>query len=336
MSVPNQALQSPIAIFGAGAFGTALAIQLARRQPVRLWGRSTNNMATLQTSRLNKHYLPHVTLPNTVYCTAQLIEAVTGVEDAIIAIPSYGLPAFFKQAQPILDSMRYILIATKGLHADSSELLPTWLNTLGISYALLSGPSFAKEVAQGLPTAWVLASQNRHCTRLWQERLHQPGFQICLSQDTIGVSLCGAMKNIVAIAAGMVDGLELGENARSLIITQGLADMQRLGRALGAQVETFLGPAGIGDLSLTCVSNQSRNRCFGITIGQGLSSADAKKRLGLFPEGVVATRTICELATRQGVILPLCRMVYTVLFDRLPPQEAIFHLVNHMVSYVSK
>jgi glycerol-3-phosphate dehydrogenase (NAD(P)+) len=336
MNDTSRALLSPVAVLGAGAWGTALAIQLAHHQPVRLWGRDPKHIAVLHATRLNKRYLPETFLPETIDCTARLIEAIQGAQDILVAVPSHALPLLFTQIRPFFTKKTHLLLAAKGLHPDSSQLLPTWLDTFDVSYGFLSGPSFAQEVAKGLPVGLVVASQDLYCAHLWQQRLHQPNFQIYRSQDVIGVSLCGAMKNVVAIAVGIADGLVLGENTHALLMTQGLTEMQQLGRTLGAHTATFMGLAGIGDLSLTCMSNQSRNRRLGIAIGQGLSSAEAQQRLGLLSEGISNTRTICELAECQSIALPLCKMVYTVLFNRLHPKEAVCYLINHLASYVAK
>jgi glycerol-3-phosphate dehydrogenase (NAD(P)+) len=329
-------LLSPVAVLGAGAWGTALAIQLSHHQSVRLWGRDPRHMTALQTTRLNNRYLPQAFLPETIYCTAQLIDAIQGAQDILVAIPSHALPCLFKQIRPLFTQETHLLLATKGLHPYLSELLPTWLDTFDVSYAFLSGPSFAQEVVKGLSVGLVVASQDLDCTHRWKQRLHQPNFQIYRSRDVIGVSLCGAMKNVVAIAVGIADGLALGENTRALLMTQGFAEMQELGRVLGGCTETLMGLAGIGDLSLTCMSDQSRNRRLGIAMGQGLTRADAQQRLGLLSEGAANTRAICELAQCHKIVLPLCKMVYTVLFDQLHPKEAVYHLINHIASYVAK
>jgi len=331
-----QPLSPKMTVLGAGAWGTALAIHLARRQPICLWGQNPIQMKALQTLRFNPRYLPQAPLPKTIYCTSHLTEAMKDAEDILIAIPSSGLPSLFKKIRSFFTKNTRLLLATKGLYPDTSELLSTWLNTLNVSYSILSGPSFAKEVAQGLPTALLVASKSADCINIWKQRLHQPHFQIYPSQDVTGVALCGAMKNVIAIAVGIAEGLALGKNMTAFLITQGLSEMRALGERLSAQPETFLGPAGIGDLSLTCMSSQSRNQRLGVLIGQGLSSIEAQKQLGLLSEGVLNTQAICELARHNNLTLSLCQIVYTILFDKLSPQEAISYFMNNRVSRVEK
>jgi glycerol-3-phosphate dehydrogenase (NAD(P)+) len=324
-NLPN----SSIAVLGAGAWGTALAIQLGRYYPyIRLWGRCAEQITHMETTRINQRYLHNYKLPDTIHCTTNLREVIHDTHAILIALPSHALPDILEKLKPLLTRSHHLLFATKGLYPTSGELLPIWLekNYKKQSFAFLSGPSFAQEVAEGLPTALTLACTDLTCATDWKQRLHYPKFQITLTTDLIGVSLYGVMKNIIAIIIGVLDGLRLGANARARLITQSLSEMNRLGKQLGAQDSTCLGLAGVGDLILTCLNDLSRNRQFGLAIGQGAMLPETQQHLRLRSEGFLNTTAICQLAKKQGIPIPICDTVYAMLFENMPPQTAIAQL----------
>jgi glycerol-3-phosphate dehydrogenase (NAD(P)+) len=326
----------PIAILGAGAWGTALAIHLGRHnQPVHLWGGNLKKMKEIQSTRYNSTYLPYHKLPPSIVCTADLTEAISQADTILMVVPSHQFRKVLKDIKPHLKDIMHLVWATKGLESEQTQLLPyvveTELNRE--DYAILSGPSFANEVAQGLPTAVTLASKSDRVARQLQERFHYPEFHVYISHDVIGVSLGGTMKNVLAIAVGVADGLGLGANTRSALMTRGLSEMQRLGKAIGANPITFTGLSGVGDLSLTCMDNQSRNRRLGLALGKGETLSRAQTQLGLLSEGVSNTKSILELAKKHKTSLPICEMVYAILYEGLNPTIAVHNLLEKGAAY---
>lgn len=322
----------PVAVLGAGSYGTALALLLARNgHAVRLWGRNTEQMAAMARERVNSRYLPDARFPETLTPTSELSTALDGVRDVLLAVPSQAfdetLLALKAQAAPGLR----LVWASKGLAHDSGELLHTRVEAIlgaDCPKAVLSGPTFAKEMALGLPTAITLASEDEDFARDWAQLLASPVFRVYLSQDLVGVQLGGAVKNVIAVGAGMADGLGFGANARTALITRGLAEMTRLGLALGGSRETFYGMAGLGDLVLTCTDNQSRNRRFGLSLGQGMPLEQAESAIGQVVEGARNAREVHLLAQRMGVDMPIVEQVYRVLYEGLAPREAAKNLLN--------
>lgn len=325
---------SSFAIIGAGAWGTALAMHLGRHHPaIYLWGRDPIRMETMQTTRINAHYLPGYTLPETIHCTSDLTKALHQVNTILIAVPSHQFRQALELIKPYLTPQISLVWATKGLESEGPQLLPTLVETVlpTFPYAILSGPSFAKEVAQGLPTAVVIASSDKILAKKLQYQFHQPYFRVYVSTDVTGVSLGGAMKNIIAIAVGVADGMGFCANTRAALMTRGLAEIKRLGTALGAKETTFMGLSGIGDLSLTCMDNQSRNRQLGLAIGRGHSLKEAQQQLGLLSEGVMNTQLICQLAQHHSIYLPICEAVYAILFESKSTQTVVENLLNREV-----
>lgn len=322
----------PVAVLGAGSYGTALALLLARNgHDVRLWGRDPQAMAAMMRERVNRRYLPDAHFPDNLSATAELSEALAGCHDVLIVVPSQAFDDALLRLKPFIDGKMRIVWATKGLAHDSGELLHTRIEAiLGASLpkAVLSGPSFAKEMAQGLPTAITLASEDEALAEDWAALLHSPVFRVYLSRDLIGVELGGAVKNVIAVGAGMADGLGFGANARTALITRGLAELTRLGLALGGLRDTFYGMAGLGDLVLTCTDNQSRNRRFGLAIGQGAGPAEAEAAIGQVVEGARNAREVRLLAARVGVEMPIVEQVYQVLYEGLAPREAAKNLLS--------
>jgi len=316
----------PIAVLGAGSWGSALAILLARNgTPTRLWGRDQARMAEMAAARRNLRYLPDHPFPDKVSPTSDLDTALAGVEDLLVVVPSHAFRATLEAVRHRLRPGINIAWASKGLEPGSHRLLHQVADELlgGHEHAtVISGPTFAREVASGLPTAVTVASPHAELARHFAERLHGPTFRPYTSDDIIGVELGGAVKNVLAIAAGIADGLGLGANTRAALITRGLAEMMRLGEPLGARRETFMGLAGLGDLVLTCTDDQSRNRRLGIALGRGREREEAQLEIGQVVEGVGTTAEIRALAHEHEVEMPITEQVYRVLYEGVPADQA--------------
>ncbi len=322
----------PIAVLGAGSWGTALALHLSRLgQEVRLWSFEADHVVLMQRDRANKRYLPTQAFPETLQPIVKLEDALRGVKDILIAVPSVGFHHTLDLLKAYLQPSMRIVWATKGLDEQTGDLLHSVaLHVLGdkYPYAVLSGPSFAKEVAANLPTAVVVGSQNEDFAKDLQQRFNGPCFRVYLSHDMIGVEIGGVVKNILAIATGISDGMGFGANARSALITRGLAEMIRLGVALGGLYETFTGLAGVGDLVLTCTDDQSRNRRFGLLLGKGLSPEDAEKEIKQVVEGKRNTELVMILAEKMQVDMPIVQTVFGVLQGKLKPIDAMQSLFS--------
>lgn len=321
-----------IAILGAGSWGTALALTAQRNgHRVVLWGHNVAHMAEMAASRRNSRYLPDIELPATLALTADLASAVNSAELLLLSVPSHAFRHTLQQLQPLLAANAPIAWATKGLDPDSGNLLHETVAAIlspATPMALLSGPTFAREVADKLPTAITLASNDQAFAERLARLFHCANFRIYTSSDMIGAQLGGALKNVLAIAAGVSDGLGFGANTRAALVTRGLAEMMRLGLVLGGQRETLMGLAGMGDLVLTCTDNQSRNRRLGLALGRGLSLSQALSDIGQEVEGVAAAREVHRLANRHGVEMPIAEQVYQVLHGGLAPKAAVHNLLN--------
>ncbi len=307
-------------VIGAGSYGTALAISLARNgEYVVLWGHEPEHMAQLEIDRSNEAFLAGVSFPETLILTADLKQAVEASRDLLVVVPSHVFGLVLAQMAPYLKPDSRICWATKGLEPETGRLLQDVAKeTLGdfISLAVLSGPTFAKELAAGLPTAISVASTDPDFVEDLQEKIHcSRTFRVYANNDFIGMQLGGAVKNVIAIGAGMSDGIGYGANARTALITRGLAELTRLGLALNADRETFMGMAGLGDLVLTCTDNQSRNRRFGLALGQGQSVEQAQDDIGQVVEGYRNTKEVRALAKRVGVEMPIVEQIYQVLYQ---------------------
>lgn len=312
----------PISIIGAGAWGSALAIHLARKhQEVRLWAYEKQQVTDINTKRTNERYLPGIVFPSNITCSNDYQTVLSGTQDILIVVPSVTFHTTLKKISPFLQTSQRLLWASKGLDSQKHQLLNEVVkDVLGHrKAAVLSGPSFAKEVAIGLPTAVCIASENYNFAHDLLLRFQTKNFRVELTQDIIGVELGGAIKNILAIAVGMTEGLGFGANAKAAVITSGLSEMIELGITLGAKQETFLGLSGIGDLVLTCTDNQSRNRRLGLAIGQGRSLEEAKKLIGT-TEGYETAKNIFFLIKKYGVKAPFCEGVYRILYEQNSPQ----------------
>lgn len=310
---------APVSILGAGSYGTALAIALARNgHHTYLWGHNPSKMAEMAQLRMNQDFLPDIPFPDSLQITADLEEALAKSRDLLLVVPSHVFAEVLTRIQPLLRAEHRIIWATKGLERDTGRLLQdvAW-QILGENYplAVLSGPTFAKELALGMPTAITLSSTDLEFADQMQQRIHcSKSFRVYLNDDMVGVQLGGAIKNVIAIGAGISDGIGFGANARTALITRGLAEITRLGVSLGANPKTFMGMAGLGDLVLTCTDNQSRNRRFGLMLGQGKTAQEAMTEIGQVVEGFYNTKEAYLLAQRQGIEMPIVEQIYQMLF----------------------
>lgn len=316
-------------VLGAGAWGTALAIRLAHGHSVCLWTRSPAHARDLDISRDNQRYLPGHAFPPGLQPTANLAEATADADCLICAVPSNGL----RQLAQALGArgLRHPLVwLCKGFETGSRKLPHQVLEEAWPEHppaAVLSGPSFAQEVARGLPAALTVASPDMAFARSMAQALHDPKLRLYASTDVVGVELGGALKNVIAIAAGISDGLGFGLNARAALVTRGLAELSRLGLKLGGRAETFMGLSGMGDLILTCTGDLSRNRQLGLRLAAGESLEGALRELGHVAEGVTTAQEASQLAADLGVETPITSAVARILKQELPPREAVTALL---------
>ncbi len=326
---------APVAVLGAGSWGTALAVHFARSgRSVRLWGRDRAQLAALAGSRCNQRYLAEVLFPDALRVEPELAAALSGALDVLVVVPSPALRSLLTTLAPLLTPAMHVAWATKGFEQDTL-MLPHQVarEVLGARrrIAVLSGPTFAREVGAGLPTAMTVASPDAAYAQQLARELSAANFRAYSGSDIMGVEIGGAVKNALAVGAGLSDGLGFGANTRVALITRGLKEMTRLGVALGARAETFMGLAGLGDLVLTCTDDQSRNRRFGLLLATGMSAASTLAQIGQAVEGYAAARAIQAVAARAGVEMPLCAMVYRVLYENLSAQEAVRALMSRPI-----
>ncbi len=308
-----------ISVIGAGSYGTALAICFARNgNKTLLWGRDAEHVEQMSASGSNEKYLPGSQFPPSLVLEKNLEAAVQASDVILVVVPSHAFGDMLKQIKPYLRANAKIAWATKGLDPNTGSLLQDVAREIlgdSISLAVLSGPTFAKEMAAGLPTAISLSSTDDSFVTDISDLLHcEKTFRVYSNKDFIGVQLGGAVKNVIAIGAGMADGIGFGANARTALITRGLVEMSRLGAALNAEPSTFMGMAGLGDLVLTCTDNQSRNRRFGLALGHGENVDQAMKNIGQVVEGYRNTKEVYMLAQRMNVEMPIVEQVYQVLY----------------------
>ncbi|MCF7969134.1 MAG: NAD(P)-dependent glycerol-3-phosphate dehydrogenase [Methylococcaceae bacterium] len=320
-----------VTVFGAGSWGTALAILLARNgHRVLLWGHHERHMAALAEDRNNRRYLPGTGFPETLSTTADLPAAARFSSLWVVAVPSHAFRQLLETLRPHCSPEGRIAWATKGLELETGKPLHRVVgDVLGpaIPAAVLSGPTFAREVAAGQPTAMTVASENIAFAGELVRLLHNDRFRAYSSSDIVGVELGGAIKNVLAIAAGVADGLGYGANARAALITRGLAEMMRLGTTLGGRPDTLMGLSGVGDLILTCTDNQSRNRRFGVGIGQGRDRQAVTDEIGQEIEGIPTAKIVHALAQRHAIDMPITEQTYRILYEALPPAEAVTNLL---------
>ncbi|MBT8422867.1 MAG: NAD(P)-dependent glycerol-3-phosphate dehydrogenase [Gammaproteobacteria bacterium] len=324
-----------IGVIGAGSWGTALAIQLARagQQPM-LWGMEPEVIRSLTEERCNSVFLPDIPLPDSVTINADLDDVVRRNRDILIVVPSHVFRQVLEQIRPNLQKGARIAWATKGFELASGKL-PHQVarETLGIEVplAVVSGPTFAKEVGLGLPTAMTVAATNTDYADELAWRFSGKNFRAYTSGDMVGVEVGGAVKNILAIATGMSDGLGFGANTRVALITRGLAEMTRLGMALGAKTETFSGLSGMGDLVLTCTDDQSRNRRMGLALAAGKTVEETCEEIGQVVEGVKAAAAVRKVAHDLNVEMPICEQAYQILYEGASPEDAVGALMMREV-----
>jgi len=319
-----------VSVLGSGSWGTALAAVLARNGvPTTLWGRDADAIEAMQTTRRNARYLPELELPAALVCTHDLDAAVRHAQVLLIVTPSHAFGALIDRIASNVAPGTGIAWATKGfdpgsgrfLHEIVAERLP------GVPAAIVTGPSFAREVAQDLPTAVTVHSADGAFAQKIADLLHSARFRAYTGSDMIGAELGGAMKNVLAVATGVADGMRLGLNARAGMITRGLNEMLRLGAAIGARAETLMGLAGLGDLVLTCTGDLSRNRRLGLALGRGVSLKDAVAEIGQVVESIETVDTVMRLAARQGIELPISQGVQRVLHEEITPAEGLRQLL---------
>lgn len=320
-----------VAVLGAGSWGTALAIVLAKHgQNVKLWTKDAAQAKAMNKHRENTTYLPKHALPDNISVTAALDEAIASAEWVLIAVPSHAFSEVLTKANPFWHDDIPLLSATKGLDQSGELLLNIARGILGekIPLAVLAGPSFAVEVASGLPTAITIASSNHDLAKMLAEALSFQHMRVYTSDDVIAAQLGGAVKNVLAIASGVSDGMGLGANARAALLTRGMAEMIRLGEAMGAKAKTLMGLSGLGDLLLTCTDDKSRNRRFGLALGRGIDQETAQRGIGQVVEGVETAKHVHTLAEHLQVDLPITRQVYRVLRQEITVKEAIQALLS--------
>ncbi len=321
-----------IAVLGAGSWGTALAILLARngQHPV-LWGRDASRMEAMAAQRCNETFLPDYSLSVEISLQSDLEAAVAGVQDLLLVVPSHAFRGLLQAVLPFLSTDTRIAWATKGFEPGSGELLhqvAAEVTGKERPLAVLSGPSFAAEVAADLPGAVTIASRDEHFREQLAARFHSPRFRVYSSDDVVGVQVGGAVKNVLAIAAGISDGLGYGANARAALITRGLAELVRLGDALGGRRETLMGLSGLGDLVLTCTDDQSRNRQLGLALAKGMNLADARRHVGRATEGADTVYEVVRRAEALDLEVPISAQVARVLSGELSPECAVDNLLS--------
>lgn len=321
-----------IAVLGAGSWGTALAAQMARNgHAVTLWGRDPRQIAELRESRINQRYLPGIELPEALQYSERLDECVERAGLVLVVVPSHAFPETLAAIAPISAHLQGVAWATKGfelgsgrfLHEVAASVLPEQM-----PLAVVTGPSFAKEVAQGLPTAVTVHSDDAGFARVTAEALHGASFRAYTGSDMLGAELGGAMKNVLAVATGIADGMQLGLNARAGLITRGLNEMLRLNAALGGRTETLMGLAGLGDLVLTCTGDLSRNRRLGLALGRGENQDAAVQAIGQAVESIQTVDEVMRLAERVQMELPISALVQRVLHREITPHEGLRLLLS--------
>ncbi len=321
-----------VAVFGAGAWGTALALQIRRNGfEVLLWGHDAAQIDEMRAAGANPRYLPNVLIPAEIGLTADLAQAAQFSPYWVIVVPSEGFTNVLHALQPYVDAQTRVVSATKGFEKGSGRFLhEVAASALGanVAFGIVSGPTFAVEVARNLPTAMTLAARDETLAADLVRVFHGEHLRVYSSTDVVGVQLGGAVKNVLAIAAGVSDGLGFGANARAALITRGLAEMMRLGVQLGARTETMMGLAGLGDLVLTCTDDKSRNRRFGLALGQGKSAAQARTEIGQVVEGAVTAEMLNQIALREAVEMPIATEVYRILYEGLSPAAAVADLLG--------
>lgn len=330
------------AVIGAGSWGTTLANHLAGiGHQVTLWVYESELLQQMRSERVNSMYLPGVSLHPGIRLEGDLGEASHAAQCLLMAVPSHVYRQVLQRLVPALDGNQVIVSATKGIEVGTLMTMSQVVRSVvgEVAYAVLSGPSFAKEVARGLPTAVTLASSSQEVASRLQAEFSSDRFRVYAHDDVLGTELGGAIKNVIAIAAGISDGLGFGLNARAALLTRGLSEMMRLGIQMGANPLTFGGLSGIGDLILTCTGDLSRNRTVGLRIARGEPLEQIRRSMVAVAEGVITTLSLRELAAREKVDMPIAQQVYLVLYEGKDPLQALNDLMNRPlkreISFVS-
>lgn len=326
-----------VAVIGAGSWGTAIAGVLSGKGlPTVLWGHNKEHVAALEKDRENRRYLSGFIFPPSLQLTATLEEAVRGAAVVCMVVPSHGFRTVFEKLAPFLEKGAFIVSAVKGIENSSlmtmtqvmRQTLGTDLKRKNLTLSVLSGPSFAKEVAQGLPTLVTVGCDELEKAKFLQKVFVSERFRVYAAQDMIGLEISAALKNIVAIAAGICDGLGYGLNSRAALITRGLAEITRMGVAMGADPATFSGLSGLGDLVLTCTGDLSRNRTVGLKLGQGKKLPRILEEMEMVAEGVKTTKSVHDLVLRMGVDMPILEQVYQILYEEKDCSKAVSDLLT--------
>jgi len=328
-----------IAVIGAGSWGTALGALLANQgEEVVLWTRNPEQAASIRETRHNNKYLKDVLLPENIAVTTNLREAVAGAQILLLAVASQSVRDVLKNMSQWTDSDQVVVNLSKGIEMNSlkriSEIVTEYMPLN--AYCMLSGPSHAEEVAKGMPTTLVSASRSRQVAEMVQDTFSTGALRVYTNPDVAGVELAGSLKNIIAIGAGISDGLGYGDNAKAALITRGITEITRLGLVLGAKTETFAGLAGIGDLIVTCTSGHSRNRRFGMMVGQGMPVPQALEAVGMVVEGYFTTRSAYDLSQRHSIEMPITAELFRILHQGTDAREAVNNLMLRSLKHESE
>lgn len=320
-----------VSVLGAGSWGTALALVLARNgNEVSLWTIKESQRDEINKNKTNNIYLPGVRIHENINCTCDIKESVSNSEAIILAVPSQAIRSVCKQIKPYVNENQILVNVAKGLERETglriSQVVDSEINNA--KFAVLSGPSHAEEVALNLPTVITVASSDINIATNVQDLFNNESFRVYTNTDLIGVELGGTLKNIIAFGAGICDGLGYGDNTKAGLITRGLSEIKRLGIALGADPNTFSGLSGIGDLIVTCTSQHSRNRKAGMLIGQGYSLQDTLNEVQMVVEGIVATEIAYKVALENNVEMPITEAIFNVLYKNIPARESIVELMS--------
>ncbi|WP_136796103.1 NAD(P)H-dependent glycerol-3-phosphate dehydrogenase [Desulfosediminicola ganghwensis] len=326
----------PVAVIGAGSWGTALAMVLSSKgHTVRLWGHNPEHILDIQKERENKKYLPGFPLPETLQAVDDLESCLEDCKVVVMVVPSHGFRAVYEHVVPLLQQGTCVVSAVKGIENSTLMTMTQVMDDVHKSFAdknietaVLSGPSFAKEVAANMPTAITIGCKSIGTAKMLQQLFVTESFRVYASTDVIGLEISAALKNIVAVAAGICDGLGYGLNTRAALITRGLAEITRLGVAMKAEAATFSGLSGLGDLVLTCTGDLSRNRSVGLKLGQGRKLDDIVNEMNMVAEGVKTTKSCYHLARRLGIEMPILEQVYAILYEQKNCSDAVRDLLS--------
>lgn len=322
---------SSVAVLGAGSWGTALALQLhGKGHFVNLWMRRREQLDEIINTGYNNKYLPDVKIPHDINLTTEITEAIKNTDIILLTVPTQKVRGVIQSIKPHVKPQQIIVNAAKGIEQNTylriSQVVEEELPQQ--PYAVISGPSHAEEVARKMPTTIVIASKQREIAEFLQDVFITPNFRVYTNPDVAGVELGGALKNIIAFGAGIADGLGFGDNARAALMTRGIREISRLGQAMGADLSTFAGLSGIGDLIVTCTSMHSRNRRAGILIGEGKSLEETLKEVGMVVEGITTTKVVYELAEKYQIEMPITKEIYGVLYSGTDPKDAVMNLMT--------